>query len=53
VEWTLAERFGWTLDYIETLPLARLNEFYSIEDARAKIRAERESGNKVNKWRRR
>jgi hypothetical protein len=44
--WTLAERFGWTLDYIESLPLARLHEFYQIEDGRAKARGGAKSAQK-------
>ena len=38
VEWTLAERFGWTLDYIGSLSLARLHEFFQIEEGRSKAR---------------
>lgn len=34
--WTLAERFGWTLDYIEGLPMARLRELLQIDDGRSK-----------------
>ena len=36
--WQLAERFGWTLEYIESLPMARWHEFLLIEDARSKAR---------------
>jgi hypothetical protein len=32
----MAERFGWTLEYIDGLPLARLHEWSQIEDARVK-----------------
>jgi len=39
VIWTLAERFGWTLEYIENLPMARMYDFFRIEDGR--IRASR------------
>jgi hypothetical protein len=31
----MAEKFGWTLDYIESLPLSRLHEYLRIEDGRA------------------
>jgi len=36
VIWTIAERFGWTLDYVESLPLGRLCEYYQIADGRTK-----------------
>ena len=36
--WQLAEKFGWTLDYIEGLPLSRLHEWIQITDAQAKAR---------------
>jgi hypothetical protein len=36
--WNMAERFGWTLEYIDGLPLAKLHEFIKIEDARNKAR---------------
>lgn len=36
VEWLLAERTGWTLDYIESLPLAVFHEWLQIMDARGK-----------------
>jgi len=32
----MAERFGWTLDYVDSLPMSRLFEFLQIEDARIK-----------------
>jgi hypothetical protein len=34
----LAERFGWTLDYIDSLPLPDLFEFFAIEEGREKAR---------------
>lgn len=30
----MAERFGWTLEYIDSLPLSRLHEFLQIEDGK-------------------
>jgi len=30
----MAERFGWTLEYIDSLPLSRLHEFIQIEDGK-------------------
>jgi hypothetical protein len=33
--WRMAEQFGWTLDYIDSLPLARWHEHIQIEDGRA------------------
>ena len=35
INWTLAERFGWTLEYIDSLPEARLAEWFAIEDGKA------------------
>jgi len=34
----MAERFGWTLDYIDSLPLAELHQFIQIQDGRSKAR---------------
>jgi hypothetical protein len=38
LEWDLAEKFGWTLEYIENLSLARLYEYLQIQDGRAHAR---------------
>jgi hypothetical protein len=37
IRWTLAERFGWTLAEVDALSLADLEEFFQIEDGRAKV----------------
>jgi hypothetical protein len=42
ITWDLAERFGWTLDYIEDLSMARLHEWAQIVAGR----------NKADEWRR-
>jgi hypothetical protein len=42
VVWELAERFGWTLEYIESLPLAKLHDWEQILDGRTKGKAERQ-----------
>lgn len=34
--WVLAERFGWSLEYAEGLPVSRIAELAQIDDARAK-----------------
>ena len=34
--WHLVEQTGWTLDYIDSLPLERLHEWLSIQDGRVK-----------------
>ena len=34
--WDLAERFGWTLDYIDALPVADLHEYLQIRNGKAK-----------------
>lgn len=35
VRWSIAEKFGWTLDYIDSLSIADLHEFMQIQDGRA------------------
>jgi hypothetical protein len=37
-EWELAERYGWTFDYIESLPMQRVHEYIQIKDARHKAK---------------
>lgn len=34
--WILAEKYGWTLDYIDTLPMSKIHEFLSIQDGTVK-----------------
>jgi hypothetical protein len=34
--WNMAERFGWSLEYIEGLSLAKLHELAQIDGGRAK-----------------
>lgn len=36
--WQMAERFSWTLEYVESLPVARWHEFLQIEDGKGKSR---------------
>jgi hypothetical protein len=36
--WQIAERFGWSLEYVESLPMSRLAEYEQIEDGRAHSR---------------
>ncbi len=36
VVWEMAEHFGWTLEYVENLSLARLYEWVAVANARAK-----------------
>ena len=36
IVWMLAETTGWSLEYIESLSVARLHEWLAIRDARAK-----------------
>jgi len=38
LRWSLAERFGWTLREVDSLPLSDLFEFIQIEDGRARAR---------------
>lgn len=35
VRWNLAEKFGWTLEYIDSLPVATLHEYLQIQDGLA------------------
>ena len=37
--WDLAERFGWTLEYIDGLSVERMREIIALDDARAKAKA--------------
>ena len=32
LRWRVAERFGWTLDYIDSLSVADLHEYLQIQD---------------------
>ena len=36
--WELVERFGWTLDYIDSLALDDFNEYMQVCDGKAKAR---------------
>jgi len=36
--WDMAEKFGWTLEYIESLSMSKFHEYYQIRDAKAKAR---------------
>lgn len=36
IVWEMAKEFGWTLEYIGSLPLARLHEYQQIIDGREK-----------------
>ena len=36
--WQLAERFGWTLEYIDALNVGDLHELIQIDDGKAKAR---------------
>jgi len=36
LDWEIAEAFGWTFEYIQTLPMSRIHEYIQIKDARAK-----------------
>jgi len=45
VVWSLAERFGWSLEYVEALPLTRLMELHEIDEARGKAREQLRGSN--------
>jgi len=36
--WELAEKFGWTLEYIDSLPVTELHEYIMVQMGRAKAR---------------
>lgn len=36
IRWTLAERYHWTLETIDALSMAELEEFFQIEDGRSR-----------------
>jgi hypothetical protein len=36
MRWELAEKFGWTLEYIDALKLGDLHELIQVQDGRAK-----------------
>jgi hypothetical protein len=42
VRWSMAERFGWTLDYIDSLSVEDLLEFYAVEEGKEKAMPKRE-----------
>lgn len=37
IRWDLAEQFGWTLDYIDSLSVDVLHEYMAIRDGRGKF----------------
>jgi hypothetical protein len=39
-QWKIAREFGWTLDYIESLPLGRLHQYWQILDGEGKAQAQ-------------
>jgi hypothetical protein len=34
--WVLAEKFGWSLEYIDSLSMADLHEYFHVQDGRQK-----------------
>jgi hypothetical protein len=36
LRWTLAENYGWTLEYIDALSVATIHQWIQIEDGKAK-----------------
>lgn len=37
IRWNMAEKFGWTLDYIDSLPLSEYHEYLQIQDGLAHL----------------
>ena len=38
MKWELAKEFGWTLDYIDSLSLQDVHEYYQIKDGKLRSR---------------
>ena len=38
IRWELAEKFGWTLEYIDSLAVANLHEYLQIQDGLAHVK---------------
>jgi hypothetical protein len=36
IRWSLAEKFGWTLEYIDNLSLGDIYDYYQLQDGRNK-----------------
>jgi hypothetical protein len=52
-QWEMARKFGWTLEYIESLPLGRLHQYWQIQDGEGKAQAQlSKTGNAPRKRRR-
>lgn len=37
LRWQIAERYGWSLEYIDNLSMADIHEYLQIQDAKAKL----------------
>lgn len=38
LKWELVEHYHWTLEYVESLTMQQIHEYYQIKDARMKAR---------------
>lgn len=38
IRWEIAERFGWTLEYIDALSLGEIHQLINVDDGRVKGR---------------
>ena len=38
LRWELAERFGWSLEYIDSLPISELHEYLRVQDGIAQAK---------------
>jgi hypothetical protein len=36
LRWSLAEKFGWSLEYVDNLSMADIHDWIQIEDGRAR-----------------
>ncbi len=41
LRWSMAERFGWTLDYIDSLTIKDIEQLFQVDDGRGKARGEK------------
>ena len=51
--WHMAEQYGWTLDYVDSLSLEDMTEYYQVQDGLHKAQAEMRQRGGKNKPKRR
>lgn len=53
LKWVLAEQYGWTLEYISSLPVSAIHEWMQIQDGKGKAREYESNRNVLRKNNRR